>query len=307
MSEPSDDIVIRVDVTAGSTTGLSYHSEGDRLTFGRDADNDVRIDLPEVSRRHGELRRVKRRWVLVNLSPNETRLDGRRVTNSPRKVGTAASVWVGGHEVMQVTEITAAASHDGNTMPDEPAPAPIRSSKRRKLWIGLCAYLLAMLGLFVFLSTFRDTGPDRGVVVQELSADAIRQEVQQPVAKTQPNELVAREAITEARELYAQPGGRPDRLYRAYAAYRRAMAHTAGLSLPEPLDQRRYDMLEQELADGVVERYQRGYNLFRSRQHAEAAEVLSDLVAFYPDTDSRVFRNTQQLWDQANASLKTKR
>jgi len=61
---------------------------GDRLVIGRSRDCDLVVEDQNVSRRHAELRREDRDWVLVDLgSTNGIKLNGRRVERSPLSSG----------------------------------------------------------------------------------------------------------------------------------------------------------------------------------------------------------------------------
>lgn len=306
---------LRVDVRAGPKAGLSFVARGERLTFGRSPRCDVQIDQPEVSREHGEFRWADGRWTLVIHSPNDTRLNGKRIKPAGRAVPSHARVSVGDREILSlhVTDAPARAPHAGDTAASPPggdaapfaagaaAPVDATAAKRRKLWTVLGLYLLAMLGLFVFLSTLDSNDGPRRERVSELTPADIEADIRREVEPEPPNELTARAALREARDLYAQPVGTPDRVYRAFAAFRRARAHLPPGDTLDPLDRRRFTAVEDELIRGVTERYQRGYNQLRAGRPEAAAATFADLAAYYPDPDSRVFANVQALWDRAKA------
>ncbi|HWH44235.1 MAG TPA: DUF3662 and FHA domain-containing protein [Thermoleophilaceae bacterium] len=61
---------------------------GEAMVVGRSRDCDIRVDDPNVSRRHAELRRTPEGWTLVDLgSTNGTKLNGRRVDEAPLSPG----------------------------------------------------------------------------------------------------------------------------------------------------------------------------------------------------------------------------
>ena len=71
-------------VGGGKRTVLS----GSRVVMGRSRDCDVRLDDPNVSRRHAEVRREEGGWVVADLgSTNGVKLNGRRVSEAPLKPG----------------------------------------------------------------------------------------------------------------------------------------------------------------------------------------------------------------------------
>jgi hypothetical protein len=71
-------------VGGGKRTVLS----GSRVVLGRSRDCDVRLDDPNVSRRHAELRREEGGWVVADLgSTNGVKVNGRQVSEAPLKPG----------------------------------------------------------------------------------------------------------------------------------------------------------------------------------------------------------------------------
>jgi len=71
-------------VGGGKRTVLS----GNRVVLGRSRDCDVRLDDPNVSRRHAELRRQDGGWVVADLgSTNGVKVNGRRVSEAPLTPG----------------------------------------------------------------------------------------------------------------------------------------------------------------------------------------------------------------------------
>ena len=94
---------LEVAITAGPTRGQRVRVLQSPAAFGRDPGNPLVIDLPTVSRVHGELHRDGDDWTLHNLSPNGTRVNGKRVTTKPRTLHHGDSIVVGDEEVMTVT------------------------------------------------------------------------------------------------------------------------------------------------------------------------------------------------------------
>jgi pSer/pThr/pTyr-binding forkhead associated (FHA) protein len=61
---------------------------GNRVLLGRSRDCDIRLDDPNVSRRHAELRRADSGWEIVDLgSTNGIKVNGRRRDRSPLEPG----------------------------------------------------------------------------------------------------------------------------------------------------------------------------------------------------------------------------
>jgi hypothetical protein len=90
---------------SGPTPGAAFNLEGDQLTIGRDATNDVTINDAEVSRRHARLTFQGGKYVLEDLgSTNGTFVNGQRLAG-PRvlKAGEVVSF---GEQIILVYEVT---------------------------------------------------------------------------------------------------------------------------------------------------------------------------------------------------------
>jgi len=98
---------------SGPTPGASFTLEGDQLTIGRDATNEITINDAEISRRHARLTFQGGKYVLEDLgSTNGTFVNGQRLAG-PRvlKAGEVVSF---GEQIVLVFEVTA--SDPGATM-----------------------------------------------------------------------------------------------------------------------------------------------------------------------------------------------
>ena len=91
---------------SGPTPGASFTLEGDQLTVGRDATNEIVINDAEISRRHARLTFQGGKYVLEDLgSTNGTFVNGQRLAG-PR-VLKAGEVVQFGEQIMLVFEVTA--------------------------------------------------------------------------------------------------------------------------------------------------------------------------------------------------------
>jgi len=90
---------------SGPTPGASFTLEGDQLTIGRDATNEIVINDAEISRRHARLTFQGGKYVLEDLgSTNGTFVNGQRLAG-PR-VLKAGEVVQFGEQIMLVFEVT---------------------------------------------------------------------------------------------------------------------------------------------------------------------------------------------------------
>ena len=116
---------------SGPTPGAAYNLEGDQLTIGRDATNDITINDAEISRRHARLTFQGGKYVLEDLgSTNGTFVNGQRLAG-PRVLKAGEVVSFGEQIILvyEVTNIDAGAtmvSPRAAAVPsvERPAPAP---------------------------------------------------------------------------------------------------------------------------------------------------------------------------------------
>ena len=117
---------------SGPTPGASFILEGDQLTVGRDATNEIVINDAEISRRHARLTFQGGKYVLEDLgSTNGTFVNGQRLAG-PR-VLKAGEVVQFGEQIMLVFEVTSMDS--GATMVSPRASAAIPSAPRPALHV----------------------------------------------------------------------------------------------------------------------------------------------------------------------------
>lgn len=111
---------------SGPTPGAAFMLEGDQLTIGRDATNDIVINDAEISRRHARLTFQGGKYVLEDLgSTNGTFVNGQRLAG-PRvlKAGEVVSF---GEQIILVFEVT---NVDAGATVVSPRAAAVPSSSR---------------------------------------------------------------------------------------------------------------------------------------------------------------------------------
>lgn len=280
---------------AGSHAGRRLLVGQPRVTVGRAPDNDVVIDLPYVSRRHAELRFEGDEWLLINHSANGTRLNRRWVYDNPWVIGDPVTLGIGEETVLEVRPqaegaaagaATAGAMGAGDETAGESAATTTRPgggmSRRAKIWSGIGVYFVLMLGLIGFFATLDEGEADEGIsAAPELTRTRIVELVGRDIEPRPTDERRARAELAAARELFNRRESEINARYEALEAYRRARAFMPGHELPA-IDRRRYRLLEQELSDEVAQRYERAYNLLRSRQYEESLRAFRQLQRVYP-------------------------
>jgi len=287
---------LQVHITQGPQAGTRLQVSQSPVTFGRSPDNTLVLDLPLVSRNHGELHFVDGQWVLHNLSQNGTRIDRKRVTKKPRELTDGASIIIGDEEIFRVY-LTNQAIDDGNPTPaavpegDDPQqPTHIPGSGlkgRSRLWLFASIWFGAMICVFALLFTFfggkddTDPEPTNAIVFYE-NPDEILDllKVMPPRMEHIPSKYDGN--IDSARAAYES---NPRDNYGCYEHYRIAMLH-----MPDAQDyligedMNRYTEVARDLSVLIDEYYGRAYVLWKSGQNVEAVRHLDELRRLFAQT-----------------------
>lgn len=310
---------LQIHIKAGADAGRTLLLRESPITFGRSAENTLTIDLPFLSREHAELRYEEERagggrWVLVNHSPNGTRLDGRAVGSKPRPITAPATVSVGDEDVLEVVAEMAAAGvgagaggqgslaqegRDREEAEEERAAAargPVRG--RGRLWLAIVLWNVAMLlGLgIVAMFWMGDGGGDGKDRPTPLTMEQIAAEVRRPLEPRPPDERRVSETVLRANHALATREAKTDALYDAHRRYQEAIAYTpGGERLTNPLEFQKAADVERELIERLQTLYRRGLTMLDRGQYAEAASMFREVYETYPDQGSEVFRSAQRL------------
>lgn len=294
---------LQVHITAGPQAGARLQLNQSPVSFGRSPDNTLVLDVPVVSRQHGELQLDESgQWVLVNLSQNGTRVGRKKVTKKPIALTDGAAVTIGDTEVFRVhlpqpeSEADTAPPDSETDEAEQPAgTAPGRGMKgRSKLWIGIGAWIgfLALISIY-FMTAGRGGGdpvqtsglyfPGSEIKDQqgpEAGKTAIRRLLAEPLPFKDPKEAEYDKHIAKART--AVNGGKR-MLYDAYRHYQQAMSYSDDRDNPLPaLDVQRYnERVLYPLSEIIYEQYMRAYRLHDRGSWAEARETLDDLRRQY--------------------------
>ena len=313
---------LQVEIVAGSEAGRRVALRpGGAVTFGRAGTNTLVIDLPFISREHGELRWVPSgkdpasgTWMLTNRSPHGVYLDKKRVTRKPRAVEPPATILIGEEPVLRVlaevdtggaTERPSNQAAEGKRLPggegrsagggDAPAGVEPQAglSGRAKVWIGIGVYLALMLGAFLFFSLNRgggESGPSG--MPPALTPQQIAESIRTPLPKQPPSPRLVLEALAKAEQHRRVDDERQQVL--ALREYQQALAMTRGPVLERAIEQRRF----QDVQDRVVQQVQRRYADALADSQANAWEsaypAFRDLYEYYDDYDSIIYRNAQK-------------
>lgn len=312
----STDPALEVTVTAGRTTGTQLLLHQSSATFGRSPDAAVPLDLATASREHGTFERRDGRWFVVNHSPNGLRLGGRKIRKRPAPIREHDEIVIGDQHVM-----TLRLRHPGQTddAPDplaEGAADPVHADKggritRTKLLAGIVIFWVLLFGvLLVLRPMFSQPTASNGLTglpVTPLTDADIQRIIRTPLPDQAVNDLRASEAIREAQNQYALRDLKKDAPYRAMAAYKKALAYSPDTGFADPLAERRYLDLQQQLTADAQRRYRDALGKLKSRRFGDAYRALGDLMQRIPDHelgDASLQRHLQLLRDFARRRAK---
>lgn len=308
---------LQIEILTGANAGRKLLLRQTRITFGRSTDRTLPIDLPFISREHGEFAFTDGRWTLVNHSNNGTSLNGKLVTTKPRPIKNIATVSIGDTDIFRVLPMLDDENPLADTQ-DTPAAdtphadtaAPNTTNPRSKLWAGIGVFWIVAFGLIAFgllNQSGTDTTTPGDSLPPTLTADQITQDITQKPDKQTPDARRADTALAQAHESYALIDRRPDALYHAYDAYRQALTYSIADTLPDAQDQRQFYILEKRLVENVTQKYEAAVNLLKSRQYEAADKAFKDLRAYYPDSASKIFTDALQREAAARDALEKKR
>ncbi len=310
-------IALQVEFLTGPNAGRKLLLRDTCVTFGRSTERTLPLDLPFVSREHGEFTFDHGQWLLVNHSNNGTFLDGKTVTKKPRTIKGTCIVSIGDNDVFRVRPIadpsdtqqpndTPTDAHD----PDQEEAPTHHTSDRTKLWAGIGVFWLVTFG-FIAFAILNPADPAASSPAANLgtplTADQIQLILATPLDKTTPDDRQADQAIAQAHEFYALRDRRTDALYRAYDSYRLALSYSPNDAFDNAQDQRQFYVLQKNLTDTVTQSYESATQLLLSRQYKAADQAFKDLREVYPDSASPIFIDALKREAAARDALKKKR
>lgn len=288
-------VPIEIHVLGGRQAGRRVVLRKSPVMIGRDPTCDIVIDESAVSRQQVELRfdEEHQQWQAINHSGNGTKMGWSRLRDEPKILKSAAKLAVDGLDLVQATPQPGAVEDDEHV---EAAPTEASGwSGRKKLWVSIGAFWAVVFLLALILSTTMSPPEQQDASqVPELSPEQIRQEIYTPPAQRTPDPRRVQGFLETAQEHFALRDSSDEDLYDAYAAYHAALAYTPEQMFDDGVNQRRYQIVQQMLADRVVEQYFEASNLYRSDRFRAATQAFRDLQSFYrADMDSQLRQNIE--------------
>lgn len=300
---------LQIHILAGAQAGARLQLNQPPVTFGRSGDCTLILDLPVVSRLHGELQVDENdQWVLVNHSSNGTRVGRKKATKKPIPLTDGVTINIGDTEVFRVhltppseTDEPQQDSEDASAkQPKQKAPGAGMKGKS-KLWIGLGAWFALCIIAMIFIATLggkKDNGSNNaaagfynprqaveGMQGDEAGITAIRRLLAEDPPREDPNITRHDEALDRAARA-AEAG--PAELFEAYKNYQTAISYSDNRQTPfkDQSDVIRYDRILDELSVKIYERYMFAYRTYHSGDYQTARDTLEKLrMDFYSTED----------------------
>lgn len=312
--------LLEVTINAGPTAGQRVRINRSPAAFGRGMDNPLVIDLPTVSRVHGELRYEDDRWVLVNLSANGTQLNNRPLGRKSRPLSDGDQIVVGNQPVMTVA-LREGQSKDGPVVHDDThdvgtadaTPTKAGLSPRAKLWASIFGFWAVVFTLaFIFLGLEPGANGGGGAGVQPLTDAQIANAVRAPLRQREASPRIAAEHFDEAEAYYQMIGADPQNTFRALQAYKTALSYAYGDDFTDDRDdwggkdpaqlaiaQKRFIELEETLIADVERLYKDALGKLRDRRYNEAKLGFEKVFRLYNDPQNPIYKNALQQRDLA--------
>ncbi len=314
MSTPGPMNPLQIQLFTGAAAGRRARFDQSPISFGRDPSNLLIIEDATISRRHGEIRFEGGMWMLVNLSENGVRLNRKTVTDKPAPLKSGDEIFVGNKLLFNITVEPVEGLPAGDLPLSETAQAiegTQAARKKNKLWIGIGAYLLAMVLLIVFLSTLDKTGPTDEDRVPELKRDQIAAMIRKLPPREPTSDLRYREALTDAMRLFDRRAGSIGGLHAAHKMFQTALTYSGrddGNFPAEDTDaQFNYRAVQQELIDKVTETYIDACNRLNRGDNDGAYRGFDQIKNLFPEGHNPFYDNVQKKQNLAVKRLGKKR
>lgn len=294
---------IQVTIQFGPQAGREITMQTSPIVFGRDASCHLAFDQQNLSREHGELRFEQQQWILINRSTNGTTVNRKKIKDAAHVLAVDDTIKVGKTALFSVVPSFVVPAGEDAPGQAKTAGLSFKLSPKLAMWAGIGGLWVLVL-LAIILAQFNDqlggSSASDNTNLVELSPEAIRYEIITPVELRVADDREVVQYLRGAKELWEARDTEIDGLYRAYEAFRNAIAFTDDGLLDTPLDQRIYQVAQEQLIAQVAEQYRQAVLLFQQGDYERAERAFNDLREAYPaPRDSQVKRNLEQYIDES--------
>jgi hypothetical protein len=297
---------IYVSIIQGPDSGVSFRLLSQKITIGREDDNDISLNDPRCSRHHAVIEAVNGEVVLKDLGSQ----NGIIVNNQPHRTIKlkAGDVFVLGDTHFQIQDslgsVPAAKTHAAASSP-ESLNVPNTETKRSPLLFGA----IALIGLVVLLLVFsggtskpKDSGIRSEDQVQaDIDATQRRKE---EIARMKRDEGQFSQQYLESQAAYIQ--GFRD--YREGNYGRANQSFTAALALyPNHELAARYKKLSERKLDELVQ-----YSMFEARRYMEqnkyelAKSAYKNIMVLLNDPNNKTYLEAKEKHEELELLLSGK-
>ncbi len=306
--------LLQVDIFNGPGQVTRETFTQDAIIFGRDVAAQIVIVEKTASRKHGELKVLDGRWVLVNHSANGTHVNGKEVSSKPVPIKEKDRVSIGGTVVFEVVKAavgdgadasdtqTSAANSDNRPKPKDPETAAREAAKNKQRRILMFAgiYAFGLLALVIFFATLGGGGTTKGSLIypKEFTTDEIAKAISEPYKlPVTPDSRIGKEQLERASEKYEQLENLSTKaVYETYRLYKVSLANFATPEFERAQDKLRFDHVQKKLTKLVDERYRAAYEKMKAGQFVSADDNAA-LIANYlfPEPSTEFHKNVNEI------------
>lgn len=274
--------------------------------IGRDETCDVAIDDSTVSREHGQIEQTVGQWVYTNFSENGTWINRKRAERVALsdgdilEIGSQTRIRFRLQEVQPTTvvapvrrrprrtreEIEAEAAQD-ETQEQKPRTVTSDLFKRRKVIIGLAAYLAAMVALFAFLGLRSDNGDSGPPMAERFEPEDLARWLDTLNFGLPRDMGMAAKKLKEAEQLYSgYQFGAPMDLYNAVRAFQEASEYAGGGRIRDFKYQKMFTDAKRDLVHELWTRYRDALVAEAQQNRLGARHLYWQILQRIPDSNN---------------------
>ena len=295
---------LQIQLYVGAAAGRRARFERSPITFGRDPSNLLVIEDEHISRNHGEIRFDQGQWILINHSANGIKVNKKTIKTKPRPIQSGDEVSIQKTLLFSITIEPVEFDHGESSLVD-PVNDPANPNnqggpgarKKKKLWMGMAAYMGGLLLLIIFLATLGGgDGKKNQDNIPELSREQIKAIIREKLPEKPHRDDRYEDAVKRANDMATQTDMTIDGLYKQYDLYRTAIQYSEKNAFKKK-DQTNtayaFTNVQNKLADVINKAYEDAIIKLKRGDDQGAFKAFQKLLEIYPDTSSELYKNCQ--------------